>query len=122
MTTSFSYSGWISMILLLSSPFILIWGWVHYIKLPNRAGWRNHASLFGLLSPILSVAVWSLMALALPGTALYVSSAQADHFMMVGMGIPAIGLIIGLVGRPRLILAIVPACIGALLFWIGISD
>jgi hypothetical protein len=38
---------------------------------------------------------------------------------MLGVWTAIAGILIGLAGRPRLILAIVPACIGAVFFWFG---
>ena len=63
--------------------------------------------------------VWGLMAL-IPMNA---SGPKGEHliavFSLTGMGIAVIGMIVGLIGRPRLILAIVPASVGVLFFWIG---
>jgi hypothetical protein len=48
------------------------------------------------------------------------SNVPIRHLTMVGgICIPVLGMLIGLAGRPRLILAIVPASIGAVLFWVA---
>ena len=98
------------------SPFILIWGWVRYWQMPNSSDWRSRASLVGLTAPILSVGAWSA---ALLLARFHVASPAIHRLTTVGIWVPALGLVIGLFGRPRLLLAIIPSSIGTVLFWFG---
>jgi hypothetical protein len=107
--------------LVLTSPFILAWGWFRYLRIPNRSNWRSRASLIGLSAPILSGAIWVvLLAFApilawgyKPGT----PRPLLEHLIALGAWIPTVGMLVGLVGRPSLTLAILPSSIGAVLFW-----
>jgi hypothetical protein len=104
---------WPALIVLgLASPFILLWGWVKYLDVQPRSDWRSRASFVGLSSPILSglLLTWAKNWHSPAPTMRYVT--------MVGVWIPVVGMLVGLAGRPRLILAIVPASIGAVLFWV----
>ncbi len=106
-------------VLILCSPFILLWGWVRYLKLPSRSDWRSRASLVGLSSPVLSAGLW-VVALAVARAKDWHTTVPAmQHFIVVGILIPIAGMLVGLFGRPRLILSIVPASLGAVLFWFG---
>jgi hypothetical protein len=40
-----------------------------------------------------------------------------QRLITVGVWIPVLGMLVGLAGRPRLILAIVPASIATIFFW-----
>jgi hypothetical protein len=100
----------------LGSPFVLIWGWVKYWHQPTRSDWRSRASFVGLAAPILSVCAWGV-ALSL---ARWNGASLAQHLLAnVGLWTPVLGLLVGLFGRPRLIFAIVPSSVGAVLFWFG---
>jgi hypothetical protein len=101
------------------SPFFCVWGWTKYLKLPVRSDWRSRASAFGLSAPILSVAIWVMTLLLARITHLSTSAPLIRHFTAIGICIPALGLLVGLAGRPLLILAIVPSSAGAILFWYG---
>ena len=106
----------------LTSPFILAWGWVRYLRIPNRADWRSRASLIGLSAPLLSGIVWLALLLLAPILAWGYKLGTprppiVEHWIAVGAWIPIIGMLIGLAGRPLLVLAIVPSSIGAVLFW-----
>ena len=100
--------------------FAWIWGWVKYVQAPGDSGWRARASLLGLSAPALSFAVWVvglLLAWRL-GWPASESDPLIRHLTTIGgVWIPALGMSVGLAGRPRLILAIVPASIGTVLFW-----
>ena len=101
----------------LISPIILLWGWLKYLKAPIRSDWRSRASLVGLAAPLLSGAVWIFTLVLAWGKGWGTSSPVIAHLITVGVWIPVIGTIFGLVGRPLLILAIVPSSIGTVLFW-----
>jgi len=106
----------------LTAPFILAWGWVRYLRVRNRSDWRSRASLIGLSAPLLSGAVWAGMLVLAPILAWGYKPGTPpppllEHLIAVGAWIPIIGMLVGLAGRPILILAIVPASIGTVLFW-----
>ncbi len=99
---------------------VWIWGWVKYLQAPNNAGWRARASLVGLSAPALSVAVWIIVLLLAWRVGWPASKADPliQHLTTFGgLWIPALGMVVGIAGRPRLVLAIVPASIGTVLFW-----
>jgi hypothetical protein len=90
-----------------------------YLKLPSHSDWRSRASLVGLSSPVLSAGLW-VVALAVARAKDWHTTVPAmQHFIVVGILIPIAGMLVGLFGRPRLILSIVPASLGAVLFWFG---
>ena len=104
-------------ILALTSPLILLWGWVRYFRFPTRSDWRSHASLVGLAAPVLSVGVWAVMLILAWEMQWRTSTPALAHLITVGVWIPIVGMMVGLAGRPILILAIVPSSIGTVLFW-----
>lgn len=120
----FEYLWPVLVVLALASPFILLWGWVKYLNLQNRSDWRSRASLVGLSAPIISGVFWVITLLLAwrVGWPASTSNVPIRHLTMIGsICVPALGILIGLAGRPRLILAIVPASIGAVLFWVTTS-
>lgn len=109
--------GWVIAITwMIASPFILAWGWVKFFKMPDRSHWRSIASAVALASPILSGVVWFLLSFAAHKYSLS-HSPTAYWCIKVGLWIAIGGMIIGLAGRPRLLLFIIPASIGTVLFW-----
>ena len=105
-------------ILGLCCPFIWLWGLVKYLKVPPFSDWRSRASLVGLSVPILSVVLWCVMLLVVSGKGLHGPTRSENHLIaMAGFWLPLGGMLVGLAGRPRLILAIVPASIGTMFFW-----
>ncbi len=76
-----------------------------------------HASLLGMLGPILSVVVWVI--------GIVVANVNAPYhrilpkFVAIGTWIPIIGTLIALVGRPKIAIATFLASVGAVLFWFG---
>ena len=46
-------------------------------------------------------------------------SPDIQAFIRAGVWIPVAGILIGLAGRPILILAILPTCLATILFWFG---
>jgi hypothetical protein len=108
--------------LVLISPFVLVWGWVRYLRVPNRSDWRSRASLIGLSAPLLSGVVWAALLTLAPALAWGYKPGTphpqlVERLITVGAWIPIVGMLVGLAGRPLLILAIVPSSIGAVLFW-----
>jgi hypothetical protein len=102
------------------TPFIWLWGVVKYQQAPNNSEWRARASLIGLSAPVVSFALW-LVGLLLAWRVDWPASASDPTIHRLttvgGVWIPAIGLLVGLAGRPRLIPFIVPTSIGTVLFW-----
>jgi len=101
------------------SPLLLIGGWVQYFNLPRPSDWRLRASLLGLSAPLLSIAVWIATLLLAQTSHWTTSNPTIHHLIAVGVWIPLVGLVVGLAGRPRLILFIVPCCIATVWFWFG---
>src|SRR5689334_12727602 len=100
------------------SPLILAWGWVRYLRFPTRSDWRSRASLIGLSAPLLSGVLWLALLTLAPVLARSYEFGRPyplaiQHVIRVGAWIPIIGMLIGLAGRPILILSIVPSSIGA---------
>jgi hypothetical protein len=103
--------------LLLASPLVLLWSWVSYLQAASRSDWRSVASLVGLSAPLLSGALWAVTLLLASGKGWHTATPIVEHLITVGVWIPIVGILIGLAGRPLLILAIVPSSIGTVLFW-----
>jgi hypothetical protein len=101
----------------LISPFLWVWGLAKYINIPVRSAWRSRASAIGLLGPLLSIALWAATLLIARTNGLTTSAPLVQHLVALGIWIPTLGMLIGLAGRPLLILAIVPSSVGAVLFW-----
>lgn len=103
----------------LLAPIFLVWGWVQYIRIPNHSSWRLHASVVGLSAPLLSVVLGvadRMLAHPIIGPN---SFTPAPHLSAAVVRIPILGMLIGLAGRPRLIVPIVWASVGTVLFWYG---
>lgn len=99
-------------------PFIWLWGLVKYFKAPPYSDWRSRASLVGLSVPVPSAAVWCVMLLVVWGNGLHGPTRSVNHLIVIaGFWFSLVGMLIGLAGRPKLILAIVPASIGTMFFW-----
>ena len=89
-----------------------------YVQAQSNSGWRARASLLGLSAPALSIAVWviGLLLAWKVGWPASESKPLIRHLTTIGgVWIPALGTTAGLAGRPRLILAIVPASLGTVL-------
>ena len=87
-------------------------------KNTSLSDWRSRASLVGLSVPILSGALWCITLAVISGQGLDGPTRSITHLIVVaGFWLPAVGMLIGLAGRPKLILAIVPASIGTMFFW-----
>src|SRR5258707_11347545 len=75
------------------------------------------ASLVGLASPLLSVALWAFALLLARGMGWDTSYPAIQRLITIGVWVPVIGTAIGLAGRPLLLLAIVPGSLGTVFFW-----
>jgi hypothetical protein len=107
-------------ILAVSTPFIWIWGILKFWQTPNHSRWRARASLVGLAAPLMSFGVWILMLFLAwrVGWPANASDPTIHRITTIGaIWIPALGLLAGIVGRPRLIPFMVLTSIGTVLFW-----
>jgi len=101
------------------SPFVLTWGWIKYLQLPDCSDRRCRASFVGLSAPLVSVAMWLIMLVFAGIKGLNSPAPSIQRMIKTGISTAILGMLIGVAGRPRLILAIVASCIGAVWFWIG---
>jgi hypothetical protein len=105
-------------ILGLSSPFIWLWGMHKYLQDGPHSDWRSRASLVGLFSPVLSLFLWAVTVLLAWEKGWHTSTPTVERMITVGgIWIPILGMLVGLAGQPRLILAIIPVSVGTVLFW-----
>jgi hypothetical protein len=117
----------IETILVLLVPIGLLYGWFFYLTRMRREprSWRNRIT-------VASLTLVSLAVLALPVMALLAPRADWQTYEGVRHQLEWIGawqkiafrtllaaLILGLLGRPRLILPIAVACVGTALFWLS---
>ncbi len=103
------------------APIFLVWGWVQYLRLPDRSTWRSHASVVGLSMPLLSL-ILGLVDRILAHPVIGPSSfTPAPRLSSVVVWLPIAGTVVSLAGRPRLILPIIWASVGTVLFWYGIT-
>ena len=105
--------------LCLIAPLILLWGWITYLRIPTRSDWRSRVTLAGLSAPLLSVGLWMATLLLARIEGWHTSNPAIQRLITVGIWIPIIGMLVGLAGSRRLILAIVPASVATVLFWYG---
>ena len=101
---------------IIASAFVLMWGWLKYLRMPSRDDWRSRASLFGLCGPVLSLILWTAALLIRKS---YPAMSAIHVLSVLGVWVPILGATIALVGRPLLLLAIIPSCAGVVLFWFG---
>ena len=112
--------GWIALnMIAFASPIALLWGWAKYFRLRQASDWHLRASAIGLAAPPLSVGLWVMMLVVARANEWHTSNPVIHRLITVGMWIPLVGMLVGFVGRPRLIFAIVSASIGTVLFWFG---
>jgi hypothetical protein len=72
----------------------------------------------GLFAPIVSVLYAQILLIVVWKTGKSISSPPLESWFFGGaLVIPLVGMIVGGFGRPKLILAVVPAALGAMLFW-----
>ena len=106
-------------VIVFASPIALLWGWVRYLRLRQESDWRLRASVVGLTAPLVSVCLWAVMLVIARANEWHTPNFVVHRLITVGVWIPLVGMLVGFVGRPRLILAIVPASVGTVLFWFG---
>ena len=113
-------------VLVLLAPVGLFYGWFFYLaRMRHEAfGWRNGITVVSLALVSLVALSWPVMALLVPradwgsgvGVEHQVHWVEAWHRPVFRTLLAA--LVLGLFGRPRLILPIAIACIGTALFWL----
>lgn len=115
----------IATIVVLSAPVMLIYGWVCDFTPASEesVGWRGRATLLSLVLVSLAVLLWLLMELLMPGADWRTGAGVGHQVAWVARARVAlyallVALVLGLFGRPRLILPIAVACIGTGLFWL----
>ena len=112
--------------LVLLAPVGLFYGWFFYLTRMRHEprNWRNGIAVVSLALVSLTALSWPVMALLMPradwesgaGVGHQVQWVEAWHKPVFRALLLALAL--GLLGRPRLILPIAIACIGAALFWL----
>lgn len=104
--------------------FVYAWFFLWKVSVESGLRWREWVSLTALGLASLAVILWCV---TLPFTpaANWGTGEGVDHqirfveaWTKLSVRICAAGLVIGLAGRPRLILPVSFACVGTALFWI----
>jgi hypothetical protein len=118
--------NFIATVIVLLAPAGLIYGWFHYLTRMREepACWRNRTTLLSLALVSLVALLWPVMAALVPradwgsgvGVSHQVEWVEAWHKPIFRTLVVA--LVLGLVGRPRLIGPIAVACVGTALFWL----
>jgi hypothetical protein len=101
-------------ILVLLAPVALVYGWVCYFTPVSEEpfGWRKRATLVSLVLASVGGLLWPVMMWHTNG------AYGVAPWMRVALLTLLVALTLGLLGRPRLILPIVIACIGTVLLWV----
>ena len=109
-------------IFVLLAPVGLIYSWVFYLTRMRGepAGWRSRATLLSLVLVSLAVLLWPAMMVLVPGADWRIGKGVGHEVQWArfAFGLSLMALVLGLFGRPRLILPITLACIGTGVFWI----
>jgi len=116
----------IGILLVLLTPVALIYAWVCYFTPADKEprGWRSRATFLSLALASLAGVLWLEMMTWLPG-ADWRTGAGVGHQVAweyartrAALGVLLLAFVLNLFGRPRLILPIALACIGAAAFWL----
>lgn len=116
----------VATILVLSAPVGLIYGWVFYSTRIRKepSDWRSRLTFLSLALVSLVVLLWPAMMVLMP-RADWGSGVGVGHQMdwvkaweRVAFRTLSAALVLGLFGRPRLILPIAVACVGTAMFWL----
>ena len=118
--------NFVATILVLLAPVALVYGWVCFFnpRSGEAAGWRGTATLLALslvsLVVLLWFATWLLMPSADWGTGEGVGHQVVWVYARARVALYALlaALVVGCIGRPRLILPIAVGCIGTAMFWL----
>jgi hypothetical protein len=117
----------VATILILLAPVALIYGWVFYstrMKAEPRS-LRKWATFISLILVSLVIVLWPVSMVVLVPKADWLSGAGVGHqvrwmetWETIAFRALVVALVLGLFGRPRLILPIAVACVGTALLWL----
>jgi len=116
----------VATILVLFAPVALIYGWVCYFtpQTEEPPSWRGRATLLSLALSSLVIVLWPVMMVLMPGADWRSGVGVGHQVQWVSFWVRAVfrsllaALVLGLLGRPRLIFPIVVGCIGTGLLWL----
>ena len=116
----------VATILVLLAPVALIYGWVCFFTPASEEafGWRKRATLLSLVLASVVILLWPVMMVLMPGADWRSGVGVGHQLRWVSFWVRSVfrallaALILGLIGRPRLILPIVVGCIGTGLLWL----
>lgn len=115
----------VATILILLSPAGLVYAWIFYwVRMKTGPGnWRGHVTLASLVLASVAILLWPISRVLMPradwssGAGVAHQVQWADSWEKYAVRILLIALILCFFGRPRLIMPIAVACVGAALFW-----
>ena len=113
----------ISIVLILLAPCALVYGWFFISRrmATEAASWRNRISVLSLSLISFVALLWPVMmglALRANGKGIGVDEQWIEAWHKLILRTLLAALILGFLGRPRLILPIAVASIGTAMFWI----
>jgi len=106
----------VGVVLILLAPVGLVYSWWFYLTRMKKehTGWRKRITLLSIVLVSLVVLAWPVMVVLAP-TAVDVGWIESWHRPIFRTLVLA--LVLGLFGRPRLIVPIAVACVGTAVFW-----
>ncbi len=111
----------IGLVLILLAPVGLAYSWFFYLTRMKKepTGWRKGVTLLSLALVSLMALLWLVMVALAPraGGGVGVSQDWIESWHRPVFRTLLAALVLGLFGRPRLILPIAVACIGTAVFW-----
>lgn len=121
--------NFVATILVLLAPVALIYGWVCFFTPVGEEpfGWRKGATLVSLVLASVVLLLWPVLMVSMPGADWRSGTGVGDQVRWVSFWVRAVfrsllaALILGLIGRPRLIFPIVVGCVGTGLLWLFTS-
>ncbi|MGA2346934.1 MAG: hypothetical protein ABSF93_13065 [Candidatus Sulfotelmatobacter sp.] len=116
----------VAIILVIFAPVALIYGWVCFFTPvgEERFGWRKGATLLSLVLASVVIVLWPVLMVSMPGADWRSGAGVAEQTQWISFWVRTVfrallaALILGLIGRPRLIFPIVVGCIGTGLLWL----
>jgi hypothetical protein len=116
----------VATIFVLLAPVALIYGWVCFFTPVGEEpfGWRKGATLVSLVLASVVILLWPVMMVLMPGADWRSGVGVGEQVQWVSFWVRTVfrsllaALILGLMGRPRLILPIVVGCVGTGLLWL----
>ena len=115
----------VATILVLLAPMALIYGWVCFFTPVGEEpfGWRKGATLVSLVLASVVIVLWPVLMVSMPGADWRSGVGAAHQFQWVSFWVRTVfrtllaALVLGLIGRPRLIFPIMVGCLGTGLLW-----